>query len=192
MIKLAIFASGSGTNAQQIIEHFLDSSFVSVKHIFCNRKDAYVITRANNYSIPFTIFSKKDFYSSPVILKKLLDDEIDFIILAGFLWLIPKDILKGFPNRIINIHPALLPKYGGKGMYGSYVHEAVIKNKEKQSGISIHFVNEKYDDGEIIFQAKCDIDEGDTPQNLAAKIHKLEHAHFPRIIEEVVLGQSAK
>ncbi|RLD58870.1 MAG: phosphoribosylglycinamide formyltransferase [Bacteroidetes bacterium] len=188
MINLAIFASGSGTNAQQIIEHFKDSSFVSIKHIFCNRKDAYVLNRAKDFLIPSTIFSKKEFYHSTSILEKLLENKIDYIILAGFLWLIPLDILKEFPNRIINIHPALLPKYGGKGMYGGFVHEAVIKNREKESGITIHFVNEKYDDGEIIFQANCNIDTEDTPENLAAKIHKLEHEHFPKIIEKVVLG----
>ncbi len=188
MIRLAIFASGSGTNAQQIIEHFRDSSFITVEHIFSNRKDAFVLTRAQNFSIPSTIFSKEDFYRSSSILDKLQDNKIDYIILAGFLWLIPIHILKEFPNKIINIHPALLPKYGGKGMYGNFVHEAVIKNLESESGISIHFVNEKYDDGKIIFQAKCKIEKGDTAKDLAAKIHKLEHKYFSRIIEEVVLG----
>ncbi len=188
MIKLAIFASGSGTNAQQIIEHFRDSSFITVKHIFCNRKDAYVLARAQKFSIPSTVFSREDFYHSPKISDKLQDDKIDYIILAGFLWLIPLNILKRFPDKIINIHPALLPKYGGKGMYGGFVHEAVIKNRESESGISIHFVNEKYDDGKIIFQAKCKVEKGDTAKDLAAKIHKLEHAHFPKVIEQVILG----
>jgi phosphoribosylglycinamide formyltransferase-1 len=188
MINLAIFASGSGTNAQRIMEHFKDNPDVSVKRIYCNRKDAYVLNRAQNFSIPTTVFSKEDFYSSSKILNELKGDKTDFIILAGFLWLIPVDILKEYPGRIINIHPALLPKYGGKGMYGSFVHEAVIKNRENESGISIHFVNEKYDDGEIIFQAKCKIEKGDTPESLAAKIHKLEHAHFPKIIEQLVLA----
>ena len=188
MINLAIFASGSGTNAQQIIEHFRDSSFITVKHIFSNRKDAFVLTRAQNFSIPSSIFSKEDFYHSPKILDKLQDDKINYIILAGFLWLIPLNILKRFPDKIINIHPALLPKYGGKGMYGGFVHEAVIKNRESESGISIHFVNEKYDDGKIIFQAKCKVEKGDTAKDLAAKIHKLEHAHFPKVIEQVILG----
>ena len=189
MIRLAIFASGSGTNAQQIIEHFKDNSFVSVKHIYCNRKDAYVLTRAQNFSIPSSIFSKEDFYHSSNILEKLRDDKIDYIILAGFLWLIPMNILKEFPNRIINIHPALLPKYGGKGMYGSFVHEAVIKNREGESGISIHFVNEKYDDGKIIFQAKCIVEKEDTPESLASKIHKLEHMYFPKIIGQIITGK---
>ena len=188
MIKLVIFASGSGTNAQRIIEYFKDSPLISVKHIYCNRKDAYVLTRARDFSIPSTIFSKEDFYHSSRILENLREDKIDYIILAGFLWLIPLNLLKEFPNRIINIHPALLPRYGGKGMYGSFVHEAVIENKENESGISIHFVNEKYDDGKIIFQAKCNVEKGDTPKDLAAKIHKLEHAHFPKVIEQVILG----
>jgi phosphoribosylglycinamide formyltransferase-1 len=188
MINLAIFASGSGTNAQQIIEHFKDSSNVSIKRIYCNRKDAFVLERAKSFSIPSTVFTREDFYHSPKVLGALQNEKIDYIILAGFLWLIPLGILQKFSNKIINIHPALLPKYGGKGMYGSFVHEAVIENMEKESGISIHFVNDRYDEGEIIFQAKCKIDKGDTPKTLAAKIHKLEHAHFPKVIEKVILG----
>ncbi len=188
MIRLAIFASGSGTNAQQIIEHFKSSSIVRVNRIYCNRKDAFVITRAQNFSIPFTVFTREDFYRSPKIIDELQGEKTDYIILAGFLWLIPLGILQKFPNKIINIHPALLPKYGGKGMFGSHVHEAVIGNQEKESGISIHYVNGKYDDGKIIFQAKCKIEKGETPETLAAKIHKLEHAHFPKIIEKVVLA----
>ncbi|NOX48208.1 MAG: phosphoribosylglycinamide formyltransferase [Chlorobi bacterium] len=188
MIRLAIFASGSGTNAQQIIEHFKNSSIVGINRIYCNRKDAFVITRAQKSSIPFTVFTREDFYRSQKIIDELQGEKTDYIILAGFLWLIPLGILQKFPNKIINIHPALLPKYGGKGMFGSHVHEAVIRNQEKESGISIHFVNEKYDDGKIIFQAKCKIEEGETPETLAAKIHKLEHAHFPKIIEKTVLA----
>jgi len=169
------------------VKYFL-RSFVTVKRIYCNRKDAFVLKRAQNFSIPSIVFTKEDFYQSQKIIDELQHEKVDYIILAGFLWLIPLDILQKFPNKIINIHPALLPKYGGKGMFGSHVHEAVIRNQEKESGISIHFVNEKYDEGRIIFQAKCEVEKGDTPETLAAKIHKLEHEHFPKIIEEVVLG----
>jgi phosphoribosylglycinamide formyltransferase 1 len=136
--------------------------------------------------IPALTFNRNDFYKDDKVLNLLQHDETDLIVLAGFLWLIPLNLLRMFPNRIINIHPALLPNYGGKGMYGSFVHEAVIKAQEKESGISIHFVNEKYDEGEVIFQARCKIDKNDTPDSLAAKIHDLEHKHFPQVIEEVL------
>ena len=147
-------------------------------------EDAYVLTRAKKFNIPTLTFNKNDFLKTDKIINQLKNDETDLIILAGFLWLVPINILKRFTNRIINIHPALLPKYGGKGMYGSFVHEAVIKANEKESGISIHLVNEKYDEGEIIFQAICKIDGNETPDSLAAKIHTLEHNHFPQVIEE--------
>lgn len=184
MKKIAIFASGSGTNAQNIIEHFANNSDIQVCRIYSNNEDAYVLTRAKNFDIPTFTFNKNDFYKTDKVLNQLKNDKTDLIVLAGFLWLIPLNILKKYPNKIINIHPALLPKYGGKGMYGSFVHEAVINANEKESGISIHFVNEKYDDGKIIFQAKCKIEENDTPESLAAKIHALEYEHFPQVIEE--------
>jgi len=186
MKKIAIFASGAGTNAQNIIEYFALNSDVQICRVYSNKKDAYVLTRAKNFNIPTFIFTRNDAFKTGKILNKLQNDNTDLIVLAGFLWLIPLNILKYYPNKIINIHPALLPKYGGKGMYGSFVHEAVINAKEKESGISIHFVNEKYDDGEIIFQAKCNVDENDTPDTLAAKIHTLEYEHYPRVIAELI------
>ena len=186
MKNIAIFASGSGTNAQKIIEHFIKNPIISVKRIYCNNKDAYVIIRGKNFRIPTLLFGKNGFYHSNVVKDKLMDEKIDLIVLAGFLWLVPDNILKAFPDKIINIHPALLPKYGGKGMYGSYVHEAVINNGEKESGISIHYVNEKYDDGRIIFQAKCKIDKNESPGTLASKIHLLEHKYYPQIIEKIL------
>ena len=184
MKKIAIFASGSGTNAQNIIEYFVHNSNIQVCRIYSNNEDAYVLTRAKKFNILTLTFNKNDFLKTDKIINQLKNDETDLIILAGFLWLVPINILKRFTNRIINIHPALLPKYGGKGMYGSFVHEAVIKANEKESGISIHLVNEKYDEGEIIFQAICKIDGNETPDSLATKIHTLEHNHFPQVIEE--------
>lgn len=186
MKKIAIFASGSGTNAQNIIEYFADNNNVQVCRIYSNNPDAFVLTRAKNFNIPVFIFNRNEFLKTDKVLNRLRKDETDLIVLAGFLWLIPDNILNSFSNRIINIHPALLPDYGGKGMYGMFVHEAVIKAGEKESGISIHFVNEIYDDGEIIFQAKCKVDKKETPESLAAKIHTLEYKYFPRIIEEVL------
>ena len=184
MKKVAIFASGAGTNAQNIIEYFRDNNFIQICRIYSNIKDAYVLTRAKNFGIPTLSFNRNEFLETDNVINQLQKDETDLIVLAGFLWLIPKNILVNFTNRIINIHPALLPNYGGKGMYGMIVHEAVIKAGEKESGISIHFVNEKYDDGEIIYQARCKIDEKDTPESLAAKIHALEYKHFPHVIED--------
>jgi phosphoribosylglycinamide formyltransferase-1 len=186
MIKLAIFASGSGTNAENIARYFQTNDNISVEHLFCNKPKAYAIERAKKLNISYTIFDRDDFYVNGSVLNKLKTNEIDYIILAGFLWLIPNEMVKMFPNRIINIHPALLPNYGGKGMYGMNVHREIIKNKDKESGISIHFVNMNYDEGNIIFQAKCMIDEYDTAEDLAEKIHILEQDNFPRIIEETI------
>ena len=188
MKNIAIFASGNGTNAETIIKHFDKSNDITVSRVFCNKENAFVLTRAKNLNIPTLIFDKKTFYESDNVLNQLNEDNTDLIVLAGFLWLIPDSILKNYRNRILNIHPALLPKYGGKGMYGSKVHEAVINAGEKESGITIHFVNEKYDEGEIVFQEKCQIEQNDTPDSLAAKIHKLEHLHYPAVIEEVLMA----
>ncbi|MEQ9466900.1 MAG: phosphoribosylglycinamide formyltransferase [Ekhidna sp.] len=182
-INLAIFASGSGTNAENIAKYFEERETVQVKEIFSNKKDAGVHSRAEKLGIPSSTFSKEQFQDSSFI--KRLED-IDYIILAGFLWLVPPYLIKAFPNRIINIHPALLPKFGGKGMYGDKVHTAVIEKREKESGITIHLVNEEYDKGEILFQATCKVDEKDTPDSLAKKIHALEYEHFPRVIEEYI------
>lgn len=187
MINIAIFASGSGSNAQRIAEHFENFSDIKINRIYSNKKDAYVLERATNLKIPSTTFNRNNFYQSDEILDNLTTEDTDLIVLAGFLWLVPNNLLKNFKNRIINIHPALLPKYGGKGMYGSKVHETVIANKEPESGITIHFVNEEYDEGEIIFQAKCTIEKGETPTSLAQKIHELEYKYFPIIIEKQII-----
>jgi len=186
MIKIAVFASGSGSNAENIVTHFRDNDKISVEHIFCNCPDAYVIKRAKYLDIPYTIFDRIDLYQSNHILSALNNLNIDYIVLAGFLWLIPSNLIEQFPNRIINIHPALLPNYGGKGMYGMNVHKTIIKNKEKESGITIHFVNNNYDEGNIIFQAKCSLNDKDTPESLAEKIHKLEQKHFPAVIQQII------
>lgn len=186
MKRIVIFASGGGTNAQRIAEYFAEKPEVSIVRIYCNKKDAYVLQRAEMLGIPASRFNRDDFYKSDKVNSLLQQDNPDLIVLAGFLWLIPDSIIKTFPNKIINIHPALLPKYGGKGMYGSFVHEAVIHAGEKESGITIHYVNELYDEGMTIFQAKCDINKEDTSEDLAAKIHKLEYKHFPEVIEKLL------
>ena len=184
--RIAIFASGSGSNAQRIAEYFADKDLLEISAIYCNNPEAFVIERAKLLGIPSVIFSRDNFYNTNSILEDLKSREIDWIVLAGFLWLIPDNILKAFPQRIINIHPALLPAYGGKGMFGIKVHEAVIAAGEKQSGITIHHVNELYDEGDIIFQATCRIQPGDTPEILATKIHELEYEHFPVVIRKLV------
>lgn len=186
-INLAIFASGSGTNAENIIKYFENHERIQVKEILSNKKDAFVHQRAKNLNIPSSTFNKEQFNDSSFI--KRLED-IDYIILAGFLWLIPKFLIKAYPYKIINIHPALLPKFGGKGMYGDRVHNAVIEAGEKESGITIHLVNEEYDKGEILFQTKCALTKTETANSLAQKIHALEYEHFPRVIEEYIMSRS--
>lgn len=186
-INLAILASGSGTNAENIAKHFESHSNIQVKEILSNKADAFVHERARSLNIPSSTFTREQFQDSSFI--KRLED-IDYIILAGFLWLIPKYLVKSFPNRIINIHPALLPKFGGKGMYGDHVHMAVIEADEKESGITIHLVNEEYDKGEILFQAKCEVKDGETANSLATKIHTLEYEHFPKTIERYIVSQN--
>jgi phosphoribosylglycinamide formyltransferase-1 len=181
--KIAIFASGSGTNAENIINYFKNLPKIRVELVFSNNKNAYVLERAKKLSVDTFVFDRHTFNNTDKIINILKEKNIKYIVLAGFLWLIPKHFIKAFENRIINIHPALLPKYGGKGMYGMSVHKAVIEHKEKQSGISIHYVNENYDKGDIIFQALCPVSPNDTPESLAEKIHKLEYEHFPKIIE---------
>lgn len=188
MINIAILASGNGTNAQQISEYFAGSDKVCVKCIIYNRKDAYVAERAKNLGIPAHYFSRKDFYENGSVMQYLKEQQIDWVILAGFLWLVPEDMLAAYPDHIINIHPTLLPNYGGKGMYGHHVHEAVIANHEKESGITIHIVDNRYDCGTTLFQAKCTLTDEDTPDTLAEKIHLLEKAYFPMVIEKTVLG----
>ncbi|WP_436514430.1 phosphoribosylglycinamide formyltransferase [Ekhidna sp. To15] len=183
IINLAILASGSGSNAENIAKYFEADTHIQVKMILSNKANAFVHERAKKLDIPSFTFNKEEFQNDSFI-KQL--ENIDYIILAGFLWLIPGYLVKAFPNRIINIHPALLPKYGGKGMYGNKVHEAVVASGEKESGITIHLVNEEYDKGKILFQAKCKVDPNDSPEELAQNIHALEYEHFPRVIEDYI------
>jgi len=183
---IAIFASGAGSNAQKIIDHFRDHSFVKVALVVCNNPQAGVLNIAKKETIPVLIIEKENFFRGNAYLPELKTKQIDFIVLAGFLWKLPSLLIQSYPNRIINIHPALLPKYGGKGLYGHYVHEAVIANKEKESGISVHYVDEIYDHGKLIFQTKCSVLDNDTPDSLAQRIHALEHEHYPKVIEEIV------
>ena len=190
MKRLAIFASGSGSNAQQIVSYFADSQAISVNLFLSNNPQAGVIERGRKLGIPTLIFDKKTFTQTDKIVDLLQNQHIDYVILAGFLWLIPANLVKAFPNKIINIHPALLPKFGGKGMWGHFVHEAVVAAKEPESGITIHFVNENYDEGKVIFQAKCAILPTDSPQEVADKVLLLEHKYFPEIIERAILGES--
>lgn len=186
MKKIAIFASGSGSNAENIIQYFLSKPEISVDSVFCNVAEAYVLKRAEKYNIPTFLFNREDLKTQEKVLQILQERQIDFIVLAGFLWLMPSFIVSAFPNRIINIHPALLPHHGGKGMYGMKVHEAVIAAGEKESGITIHYINNQYDKGDPIFQARCPVEAGETPESLAKKVHALEYAHFPRVIEEIL------
>jgi phosphoribosylglycinamide formyltransferase 1 len=186
--RIAIFASGSGSNTQRIAEYFDRTGLLEISAVYCNNPDAFVLERAKSLGIPSVLFNRDTFYNSRAILKDLKSRKINWIVLAGFLWLIPDYILKAFPQRIINIHPAILPSYGGKGMYGMKVHQAVIASGDAESGITIHYVNELYDEGDIIFQAKCTISKGDSAEVLASKIHELEYEHFPVIIGKLVGG----
>lgn len=186
MKKIAIFASGSGTNAQRIIEYFAEKGGAEVVVILSNKPDAYVLERARKFGILSVVFNRDEFYKTDKILKTLQDLDVDLVVLAGFLWLVPVNLLKAYPNRIVNIHPALLPNYGGKGMYGENVHKAVIANGEKESGITIHYVNENYDEGNAIFQERCTIEPVDTPESLASKIHLLEYKYFPVVLEQIL------
>ena len=189
MVNIALFASGNGSNVQRITEYFAHSEKVKIKLVLSNKPDAYVLERARLLNIPAFVFNREDFYASDKVLKILEDNEIAYIVLAGFLWKVPANLLEIYSGHILNIHPALLPQYGGKGMYGMKVHQAVIGAEEKESGITIHLVNDHYDEGEIIFQARCPIEPNDTPEVLAEKIHLLEHEYFPKVIESVVLGE---
>ena len=191
MKKIAIFASGSGSNAENIIQYFAQKPQFCVKSVFCNVPDAYVLERAKKYRIPSFVFNREEFRNPDKVFRQLQEQEIDFIVLAGFLWLMPSFITAAWPNKIVNIHPALLPAYGGKGMYGHHVHEVVIAAGEKESGITIHYVNDHYDQGAIIFQAKCPVLPTDTPDDLAARVHELEYRYFPQIIAETILKQEA-
>jgi formyltetrahydrofolate-dependent phosphoribosylglycinamide formyltransferase len=186
MTNIAIFASGTGSNAQKIIDHFRNHASIQVSLIICNKRGAGVLSIAEKENIPSLVIEKEPFFSGDAYTGKLKEAKIDFIVLAGFLWKIPTALIKAFPGRIINIHPALLPKYGGKGMYGNRVHEAIIANGEAESGITIHYVDEIYDHGQIIFQAKCPVLPNDTAITLAKRIHRLEHAHYSTVIEKLL------
>ena len=185
MKRLSIFVSGNGTNLQRIAEYFANNPEVEIANVVCNNPKAYSIERAKNLGIPLRMITKEEF-KGEAFIKEMQILDIDLIVLAGFLWKIPEALVKVFPKRIVNIHPALLPKYGGKGFYGEHVHEAVVAAKEAQSGITVHYVNEIYDNGEIILQARVALDENETPDSLAAKIHQLEQAYFPVAIEQVL------
>lgn len=182
--KIAVFASGTGTNALEIIRHFSDHHLARVALVLCNKPGARVIQHALDYNIPLTLFKRRELATA--VLDDLLRSQIDFIVLAGFLLKIPENLVEAFPDKIVNIHPALLPKYGGKGMYGQRVHEAVIAAGDTESGITIHLVNEFYDEGETLFQATCPVTPNDTPQSLARKVQQLEHQYYPKIIEQLL------
>jgi len=186
MTKIAIFASGSGSNAENIMQHFQCVEGVEVVLVLSNNPDAFVLERAEKRSVPTFIFSKEMLQNSTKVVDVLLKSNASIIILAGFLLKIPVSLVKLFPNRIVNIHPALLPKYGGKGMYGMNVHRTVVGNKEKESGITIHYVNEQYDQGDYIFQASCDVLSSDSPEIVQKKVQELEIIHFPKIIESIL------
>lgn len=186
MKKIAVFASGAGSNAARIIEHFRHHDNVAVSIIVCNNPGAGIIKIAEKENIPVLLIEKERFFNGDAYVNELKDNGIDLVVLAGFLWKLPPALIKAFPHRIINIHPALLPQYGGKGMYGQHVHRAVINNKEKESGISIHYVDEIYDNGKIIFQATCPVAEDDTADALAQRVRVLEHEHYPLVIEKLL------
>ena len=185
-VHVAVFASGAGSNAQKIIAHFKQHPFIIISLVVCNKPGAGVLAVAEKENVPSLIIEKERFFRGDAYVGFFTEKKIDFIVLAGFLWKVPSALIQYFSGRIINIHPALLPKYGGKGMFGNHIHEEVIKNKEKESGITIHFADEIYDHGQIIFQAKCIIEENETAESLAKKIHALEHKNFPKTIELII------
>ncbi len=184
--NIAIFASGGGSNAQKMIDYFANSTTVNVALIVSNKADAGVLGIAERHGIPALVIQRNGFYHSEQLLDDLRAAGIDFIVLAGFLWLIPPYLIQAFPQKIVNIHPALLPKYGGKGMYGMHVHEAVKAAGEPETGITIHYVNEHYDEGDIVFSAKTAITPADNPADIARKVQQLEHAHFPQVVDQLV------
>ncbi len=184
--QLALFASGTGSNVRNIHSYFSQRPDVQISVLVCNKKDAPVVSFARDHDIPVRLIDKTMLYESKVLTDELKAMNIDLIVLAGFLWLIPHHLIAGFPNRIINLHPALLPKYGGKGMYGDKVHNAVLANGETESGITIHLVNGRYDEGDILFQATCPVDREDDAERLGKKIHQLEHNHLPIVIDQLL------
>ncbi len=188
--NIVVFASGNGTNAEEIFRYFAPHPSIKVCGVLTNNPRANVINRAENHQIPCRVFNREEFRNGDLILGILQQWEADAIILAGFLWLIPVYLIDEYPNRILNIHPALLPKYGGKGMYGMHVHRAVLASGESESGITIHLVNQEYDRGKIIFQKRCQVNPQDTPETLATRIHQLEHRHYPLVIEQWLTGEN--
>ena len=185
--NIIIFASGSGSNAQRLLEHFEHHPQIRVAALFSNNPKAYALKRAETFHVPALLFSRDEFYNSDNVLEQVKAFNPDLIVLAGFLWLVPQNLLQAFPDKIINIHPALLPKYGGKGMHGINVHTAVVQAGEAQSGITIHRVNEEYDKGEFLLQEYCPVHPGDTPEELAARVLQLEHKHLPEVVEKLLL-----
>lgn len=185
-VNLAVFASGAGSNAEKLIQHFATSKTATVALVVCNKPGAGVLSLAEKNSIPVLLIERERFFRGDAYLPELQQHSIGFLVLAGFLWKVPPALIKEFPKRIVNIHPALLPKFGGKGMYGQYVHEAVLQAGEVESGITVHYVDEHYDNGDIIFQTACPVLPGDGPADVAQRIHVLEHMHYPRVVEEVL------
>ena len=185
MKRIAILASGSGSNAGNIIKYFSAREDVEVPFVISNRKEVYVHERCKRLGVPSYVFPKADFENG-VVTKFMIDNKIDLVVLAGFLLRIPDDMLAVYPNKVINIHPSLLPKYGGKGMYGDNVHKAVVENKETESGITIHFLNDRFDEGEHVAQYKCEVLPTDTPEDVAAKVHALEYEWYPKVIENIL------
>ena len=184
MQRIAIFASGNGTNAERIIKHIKGHPSIEVSLVLSNEPTAKVLEKAENLNVATWVFGRDEFYNSEVILEELRSKNIDLIVLAGFLWLVPEYLVKAYADMMINVHPALLPKFGGKGMYGMHVHRAVKEARETETGITIHLVNEEYDKGRILHQASCSVDDSDTPESIAEKVHQLEYAHFPQQIED--------
>lgn len=188
MQRIAIFASGAGTNAARIIEHFKGHASIAVSLVLSNKADAPVLEKAKKENVETYSFGRNEFYDSNRVLEKLVDRKIDLMVLAGFMWLVPENLVKAYSDRIINVHPALLPKFGGKGMYGMNVHRAVKEAGENETGITIHLVNEEYDKGRVLFQARCAVSEKDSAEIIAAKVHALEYANFPKEIERFILN----
>lgn len=188
--RLAVFASGNGSNAEEIFKYFKNHPSIEVRLLLSNKPDAFALQRAQHHGIKTIVFNRQEFSEGAGLRTRLQEEGITHIVLAGFLWLVPDYLVKLYPDRIINIHPALLPKYGGKGMYGTKVHEAVKAARDMETGITIHLVNEQYDDGKILFQGRCAITEYHSPDEIAACVHKLEHEHYPKVIEKWVLGIS--
>ncbi|HHM21584.1 MAG TPA: phosphoribosylglycinamide formyltransferase [Bacteroidetes bacterium] len=188
--NIAVFASGTGSNAKKIIDHFKHHPRINVCLLVCNRPGAKVLEMAEEEGVPTLLINRNEFYKEKRILKKFKIYSVDFVVLAGFLWLVPGYLVKSYENRMINIHPALLPRYGGKGMYGMNVHRAVKESADRESGITIHYVNEQYDDGDIVFQKACSLSDTDTPETIAKKVQQLEHRYFPVVIENLIAGNN--